>query len=51
MTDEELIRKFLDNVDGLLPRVNAERIVDLTMNLAEVDRFDTIMRLVAPQAV
>lgn len=49
MTDEQLIQKFLNNVDGLLSRANAEKIVDLTMNLARVERFDEILRLVTPQ--
>lgn len=48
MTDEELIAKFLNNVDGILPRANAERIVDLAMNLAKVEDMGEIMRLTAP---
>ncbi|MGC4250838.1 MAG: MmgE/PrpD family protein [Sphingobium sp.] len=50
MTDEELIQKFLNNADGILPRANAERIVELTMDLAKVNDVGEIMRLTAPQA-
>ncbi len=50
MTDEELIAKFMRNVDGILPRDNAERIVEQAMNLVGVPDFGTIMRLTAPGA-
>lgn len=45
MTDDELVEKFMRNIDGLLARENAERIVELTMNLQNVRDFGEIMRL------
>ncbi|WP_199086644.1 MmgE/PrpD family protein [Bosea sp. ASV33] len=48
MTDEELIAKFQRNVEGILPRDNAERIIEQAMNLAGVPDFGAIMRLTAP---
>ncbi|MFT3976867.1 MAG: MmgE/PrpD family protein [Sphingomonas bacterium] len=50
MTDEQLIAKFLRNADGILPRANAERIVELTMDMANVADVGEIMRLTAPMA-
>jgi 2-methylcitrate dehydratase PrpD len=49
MTDEEVTQKFLNNVDGLLPRRQADRIVELTWRLETLADFGEIMRLTAPQ--
>jgi len=48
MTDDEVARKFLNNVEGILTRDQAERIVDLTRNLRTLGDFGEIMRLTAP---
>ncbi len=48
MTNDELIAKFLNNVDGILPRSNAEAIVDLVMDLPRLDDLGRVMRLTAP---
>lgn len=50
MTDEELVAKFLTNVDGLLQRENAERIVEAAMALEAVGDFGEIMRLTGAKA-
>lgn len=50
MTDDELIAKFLRNADGILPRTNAERIVEMTMKLQDVEDVGEIMRLSGPGA-
>jgi hypothetical protein len=47
MTDEDLVRKLLANVDGRLPRDRAERIVALVSDLAGQEDFGEIMRLSA----
>ena len=45
MTDDELVAKFLSNVDGLLPKTAADRIAEQVMALEAVEDFGTIMRL------
>ena len=45
MTDDELVGKFLSNVDGLLPKTAADRIAEQVMALEAVEDFGTIMRL------
>jgi len=50
MTDEQLVQKFMNNVDGLIDRAAAEEIAELTMALDRVADFNRITRLVAPAA-
>lgn len=45
MTDDELVAKFLANIDGLLPKDAAERIVEAAMALEAVEDFAEVMRL------
>lgn len=47
MTDDQLIAKFLGNVDGILTREHAEKIVELTVKLPNLTDFGEIMRLTA----
>lgn len=50
MTDDQLVAKFLNNVDGILPRENADRIVEMAMNLPSVTDFGALMKLASPVA-
>ena len=47
MTDEELIAKFLDNVEDALPAAVAREIVDGVMQLHDVDDVGEVMRKLA----
>lgn len=48
MTDDEVVAKFRNNVEGILPRDNAERIAEMAMDLPSVTDFGALMKLASP---
>lgn len=50
MTNDELIRKFLHNADGVLSREAAGQMVDTIMSLEKVANWGEVMRLACPGA-
>lgn len=49
MTTEELVRKFRQFVDGILPAATIDTVLDALLHLEQVDDFGEIMRLLARQ--
>lgn len=45
MTDNEVVGKFMGNVDGILSKKNAERLIDTIMNLEKLDNVNKIPKL------
>lgn len=49
MTTEELVGKFRQFVDGILPAPTIDRVIDAVLHLEQVDDFGEIMRLLVRQ--
>lgn len=50
MTDEELIAKFFNNVDGVVSVSSAQRVVDAVFDLENVDDVSTVLRDLRPSS-
>ena len=47
MTTDELVLKFRNNADGIIPAANIDRVVDGVLHLEKVENFGAIMGLLA----
>ena len=48
MTEEEIVNKFRENIEGVLDENSAERVIEATLGLEQLPDGSVLTRLTAP---